>query len=67
MITTIILASIGAILSFISVDKYGNWRTFIIVAWYDMWVGFFWDKKKHWLYIFPIPCIGIVIKFRNQI
>ena len=35
----------------------------IIVAWYDFWVGVFYDKKKRWLYIFPVPCIGIVIKF----
>jgi hypothetical protein len=35
----------------------------IIFAWYDLWVGFFWDKKKKWLYFFPIPCIGIIFKF----
>lgn len=34
-----------------------------IVAWYDMWVGAFWDQRKHRLYIFPIPCIGLVFQF----
>lgn len=36
-----------------------------IVAWYDMWVGAFWDAKKRWLYILPIPCVGIIVKFKE--
>ncbi len=35
-----------------------------IFAWYDMWVGFFWDSKNRWLYMLPLPCLGIVVKFR---
>ena len=34
-----------------------------IIAWYDLWVGAFWDAKKRWLYVLPFPCVGIVIKF----
>jgi hypothetical protein len=37
-----------------------------LFAWYDLWVGLFWDSKKKWLYILPIPCIGIILKFNNQ-
>src|SRR5262245_23791996 len=37
----------------------------IIVAWYDLWVGAYWDRKSRALYILPIPCIGIVIRFAN--
>lgn len=37
-----------------------------IVAWYDMWVGAFWDKPKRRLYLFPIPCIGLMIQFRRM-
>lgn len=37
-----------------------------IVAWYDIWVGFFWDQGKRRLYILPIPCIGIVIQFARH-
>lgn len=34
-----------------------------IIAWYDFWVGAFWDGNKRRLYILPIPCVGIVIHF----
>ena len=38
-----------------------------ILKWYDGWVGFFWDSKKKWLYVFPLPFFGIIIKpFRNN-
>ncbi len=36
-----------------------------IFAWYDLWVGLFWDQHKHRLYIFPLPCIGICIDFSS--
>lgn len=36
-----------------------RWR--FIFAWYDLWVGVFWDRTKRKLYILPLPCIGIVI------
>lgn len=35
----------------------------LIFAWYDLWIGFFWDSKKEWLYFFPIPTLGIIFKF----
>lgn len=35
-----------------------------LFKWFDMWVGFFWDSKKKWLYILPIPMFGIILKFR---
>lgn len=34
-----------------------------IFAWYDFWVGLFWDRNKKRLYILPVPCIGVVIQF----
>jgi len=33
-----------------------------IFAWYDIWVGIFIDRPKRRLYLFPIPCVGIVIE-----
>ena len=32
-----------------------------IFAWYDFWVGAFFDRSKRRLYLFPVPCFGIVI------
>jgi hypothetical protein len=34
-----------------------------LFAWYDFWVGFYWDKKNRSLYILPIPMFGFVIQF----
>ena len=34
-----------------------------LFAWYDFWVGVFWDRSKRKLYILPVPCIGVVITF----
>ena len=34
-----------------------------IFRWYDLWVGAFWDRSKHRLYILPLPCVGVVIDF----
>ena len=36
-----------------------------IFAWYDLWVGAYWDRDKKRLYVLPIPCCGIVIDFRE--
>jgi hypothetical protein len=33
-------------------------------AWYDLWVGVFWDQGKKRLYIFPFPCFGVMIQFQ---
>jgi hypothetical protein len=35
-------------------------------AWYDMWIGAFYDKPRRRLYIFPIPCFGLRIEFGGR-
>lgn len=37
-----------------------------LIAWYDLWVGLFWDSKKRRLYVFPIPCIGFFIQLSEK-
>lgn len=37
-----------------------------LFAWYDLWFGFFWDKKKKWLYFLPVPTLGIILKFKPE-
>lgn len=33
-----------------------------IIAWYDFWIGCFYDRMKRRIYVFPLPCIGVVIQ-----
>lgn len=38
----------------------------LIFAWYDFWMGLFWDGKKNLLYLFPIPMVGFVIDLSKK-
>lgn len=35
-------------------------------AWYDFWIGLFWDQRKRKLYIFPVPMFGVCVSFREK-
>jgi hypothetical protein len=37
-----------------------------LFAWFDLWVGAYWDRKNRKLYILPIPCCGVVITFEGK-
>jgi len=34
-----------------------------VFAWYDFWVGAYYDRKRRCLYIMPLPMLGFVIDF----
>jgi hypothetical protein len=36
-----------------------------LFAWYDLWIGAFWDRTRRRLYILPLPCVGVVIQFKE--
>ena len=31
-------------------------------AWYDLWIGAYWDRKERVLYVCPVPMILIAIR-----
>ena len=37
-----------------------------IFAWFDLWVGAYWDGTNRRLYVLPLPCIGVVIDFGSR-
>jgi hypothetical protein len=34
-----------------------------LFAWYDLWIGAYWDRANRRLYVLPIPCLGVVLDF----
>jgi hypothetical protein len=40
-----------------------NSKIKFLFKWYDLWIGFYYDKNNKKLYFLPIPCFGIVIQF----
>lgn len=38
-----------------------------LFAWYDLWVGLYWDRKTRRLYVLPLPCIGVVFDFGQPV
>ncbi len=41
-----------------------RWGRFLIVAaWFDLWVGAYYNRTKRRLYLFLIPCVGVAIDF----
>jgi len=47
-------------------QPFKSWPVRLVFAWYDLWIGAYWDRKQHRLFILPFPCIGIVIQFKHE-
>jgi hypothetical protein len=41
-------------------------RTSLVLAWFDLWVGAYWDRDARRLYLFPVPCVGLRIDFSEE-
>ena len=41
-------------------------RVSFIFAWYDFWVGLYFDRSKEALYVFIVPMIGLRIDLRPR-
>ncbi len=41
-------------------------RISVVVAWFDMWIGVFVDRRKNCVYVFPMPCVGLKLEFSRR-
>lgn len=41
-------------------------RVGFVVAWYDFWIGWYWNSAKRRLYVLPVPCLGIYLEFKTK-
>lgn len=37
-----------------------------VIAWYDLWIGFYWDAAARRLYVMPVPCLGFRVDFGSS-
>ena len=38
-----------------------------VFAWYDIWIGAYWDRKTRRLFLFALPCFGFVFDWSATI
>lgn len=38
----------------------------IFFAWYDCWIGAYYDRKQRALYVAPLPCIVFQFSFKEK-
>lgn len=41
-------------------------RVRLVFAWYDAWVGAYYDRDKRRLYVLPLPCVGVMISLKRE-
>ena len=37
-----------------------------LFAWYDLWIGAYWDRVNRRLYVLPLPMLGFVVSFGRR-
>lgn len=38
----------------------------LFIAWFDLWIGAYWERRTRTLFILPLPMIGVAISFRGK-
>jgi len=38
----------------------------VFFAWFDLWVGAYWDKKKRILYVCPLPMVVLAFSMAEK-
>lgn len=56
---------IGAITGQIIWHACHSGRISIFFAWYDFWIGMFYDRERRMLYICPVPMVVVKIWFHK--
>ncbi len=39
----------------------------LVCAWYDIWIGAYWDRKNGRLYLLPLSMLGIWVEFAARV
>lgn len=37
-----------------------------LFAWYDLWVGCYWDRANRRLFVLPVPMLGFVVEVADE-
>lgn len=41
-------------------------KTRLFFAWFDLWVGAYWDRRARILYVCPLPMVGVAFGPRRR-
>jgi|WetSurMetagenome_2_1015567.scaffolds.fasta_scaffold02470_17 hypothetical protein len=41
-------------------------RVRVSLRWYDLWVGFYWDRRELVLYFCPLPAVVVELRFAKK-
>lgn len=41
-------------------------RVRVALLWYDLWIGFYWDRRGKTLYFCPLPALVLELRFSKE-